>query len=228
MIVLVRSRAAATRVHKSITAHIEGRMRLKVNRHKSRVCRPYALNFLSHSILYGGRLGLSRESEQRLKAKLRILTRRNRGISLDQLIKEVNLALRGWLNYFHHASMRGRLTRLEEWLRHRIRCFRLKQCKRTIGIVRFLRGRKVPRRRARILALSGKGWYRLSASPPAHEAMNLEWFEDIGLFSLAVDYRSIFKALVYHAEVITINGRSYRMRNHIENESSITAGGGSI
>lgn len=188
LIILVKSKAAALRVQERITVYIEGRLRLKVNRHKSRVCRPYALNFLGHSLLYGGRLGLSRASEKRFKAKLRSLTRRNRGISLDRLVKEINPVLRGWLNYFRYARMRKRLAALESWLRHRIRCFRLKQCKRVIGIVRFLSGLGVPRWRAWILALSGKGWYRLAASPPSHEAMNLKWFAEIGLFSLTQNY----------------------------------------
>lgn len=188
VIILVRSEAAALRVETSITAYIEGRMRLKVNREKTRICRPYALNFLGHRILYGGSLGLSRESEKRFKAKLRSLTRRNRGISLGQLIQEVNRVLRGWLCYFQRANMRKRLARLESWLRHRIRQFRLKQCKRVIGIVRFLTERGVPRGRAWLLALSGKGWYRRAAAPQAHEAMNLRWFEEIGLFSLTANY----------------------------------------
>lgn len=188
LIILVKSEAAAVRVEASITRFIEERMRLKVNRQKSRICRPYALNFLGHRILYGGGLGLSSESEARFKTKLREITRRNRGISLDALVKELNPVLRGWLAYFQHARMRVRLAALESWLRHRVRCFRLKQCKRAIGTFRFLRERRVPTWRAWILALSGKGWYRRAAAPQAHEAMNQQWFDEIGLFSLLANY----------------------------------------
>lgn len=202
VIVLVKSEAAAVRVQESLTSYIEGRLRLKVNRKKSRICRPYELNFLGHRILQSGKLGLSRESEERFKKKLRQLTRRNRGWSLDALIKELNPLLRGWVNYFRMASMHSKLVRLEGWLRHRIRCFRLKQCKRAIGIVRFLERRGVPSWRAWLLALSGKGWYRLSGSPQSHEGMNTAWFEEIGLYNLTRNYRSLFNETAQYVSTL--------------------------
>ncbi|MFW5973413.1 MAG: group II intron reverse transcriptase/maturase, partial [Bacteroidota bacterium] len=202
MIILVKSVEAAERVRRSITEFIEDRLRLKVNREKSRICRPYELNFLGHSILYGGKLGLSRESERRLKTKLRGLTRRNRGISLEQLIEELNPVLRGWLGYFRMARMQKKLERLEAWLRHRIRCFRLKQCKRAIGIVRFLTGLGVPHWRAWLVALSGKGWYRRALTPQVHEAMNTRWFAKTGLYPLVAHYRSTFKETAQYASTL--------------------------
>lgn len=158
---------------KSITDFIENRMLLKVNREKSRVCRPSELNFLGYTISRGGRLDISRESFDRFKQKLRRNTRRNRGISLDQMIHGLNLVLRGWLNYFRLARMKHKLENLVAWLRHRIRCFKIKQCKRASGIIRFLCSRGVPKWRSLLVELSGKGWYRLAWSPPADEAMNL-------------------------------------------------------
>jgi group II intron reverse transcriptase/maturase len=199
-IILVRSDEAAKRVQKSITDFIENRMLLKVNREKSRICRPHELNFLGYTIQYGGNLGISRESITRFKAKLRRITRRNRGISLDQLIHGLNPVLRGWLNYFRLARMKGKLERLVLWLRRRIRCFRLKQCKRASGIIRFLRSRGVPKWRTLIVAMSGKGWYRLSGSPPVHEAMNLAWFDEIGLFCLYANYCSTFKETAQYVQ----------------------------
>ena len=192
-IILVRSEEAANRVQKSITDFIENRMRLKVNREKSRICRPHELNFLGYSIYGRGKLGISRESFDRFKEKLRRITRRNRGISLDQLIHGLNLVLRGWLNYFRLASMKFKLERLVLWLRRRIRCFRIKQCKRAKGIIKFLCSRGVPKWRTLLIASSGKGWYKLACSPPVHEAMNLAWFDDIGLFCLHTNYCLIFK-----------------------------------
>ncbi len=192
-IILVKSEEAAKRVMKSITDFIENRMLLKVNQEKSRVCHPHELNFLGYTILYGGKLGISRESLDRFKQKLRRITRRNRGISLDQMIHGLNPVLRGWLNYFRLARMKHKLESLVPWLRRRIRCFRIKQCKRASGIIRFLCSRGVPIWRALLIASSGKGWYRIACSPPAHEAMNLAWFEEIGLFSLLDNYCLTFK-----------------------------------
>lgn len=187
-IILLQSEASAKRVKEGITTFIENRLKLKVNREKSRICRPWKLNFLGYSILSDGRLGLSRESEQRFKAKIRRLTQRNRGISLKQLIEELNPVLRGWLNYFHLARMRKRLERMESWIKRRIRCFRLKQCKRAIGIARFLRHLGLPEWRAWLLALSSKGWYHKSCTPQANEGMDNQWFNKVGLYSLGKNY----------------------------------------
>lgn len=188
LIVMVKSEPSAKRVLSSLTAFIEQRMLLKVNKSKSKISRPYELNFLGHSILIEGRLGLSKTSEQRLKAKLKQLTQRNRGISLEQLVKELNPILRGWLNYFKNAQMIGRLKAIEGWLNRRIRCFRLKQCKRAFTMAKLLHRLGVPWNRSWATAGSSKGWYRLSVTPAAHEAMNLKWFGTIGLYSLKENY----------------------------------------
>jgi RNA-directed DNA polymerase len=202
LIILVGSEAAARRVLASVSHYIEARLRLKVNREKSRICRTIELNFLGHRILYDGNLGLSKASEQRFKSKIKQITSRRRGISLEQMIKELNPVLRGWLNYFRYAKMHSRLLRLMGWLRRRIRCFRLKQCKRAIGIVRFLRRLGVVEWRAWLLALSGKGWYRKSCSPQSHEGMNDQWFTRIGLINMAAYYRSNFEETAQYESML--------------------------
>ena len=129
-------------------------------------------------------------SRAEYKAKIKEKTKRSRGISLEQMIKEVNLLLRGWLNYFGKAKMKVKLYQLMGWLRRRIRCFRLKQCKRAIGISRFLRRLGVPEWRSWLLALSSKGWYNKSNTPQSHESMNNDWFAKIGLFDMYAYYCS--------------------------------------
>lgn len=188
IIILVGSESASARVMKSLSEFIENRMRLKINKEKSRIIRPYQLNFLGHNILEDGSLGLSRNSEQRFKAKLKQLTKRNRGTSFEQLISELNPVLRGWLNYFKYAKMRNRLSGIEAWLRRRLRCYRLKQCKRALGIARFLTKLEVPWNRSWTTAGSSKGWFRLSMTHAAHEGMNLKWFREKGLYSLTANY----------------------------------------
>lgn len=208
LVIFVKSRQAAERVSASITSFIEEVMLLKVNKSKSRICRPYALNFLGYSILNDGSLGLSKMSASRFKQRLKKLTQRNRGISMTQLIAEINRLLRGWLNYFKLARMGKRLQALSSWLRHRLRCFRLKQCKRTIGVFRFLVKSGVAKWQAWILALSGKGWYRKSSCPQAHQAMNQRWFDEIGLFNLEQNYCYQFKGTaVYESTHSGVRGR---------------------
>jgi len=190
MIIFVKSRKSSERVMRTVTKFIEEVLKLRVNQDKSGIRRPYELNFLGHSFQSDGTLLLSKASESRLKFKLKQKTNRNRGISLDQLIKEVNLILRGWLNYFGRAKMKNRLGRIMSWLRRRIRCFRLKQCKRSIGIARLLMRLGVPEWRSWLLALSSKGWYAKSNTPQANEGMNLNWFASIGLYDMYAYYCS--------------------------------------
>ncbi|MDD3891204.1 MAG: group II intron reverse transcriptase/maturase [Bacteroidales bacterium] len=188
IIIMVGSELASERVMKSLSGFIGNRMRLKINKEKSKVIRPHELNFLGHSILKDGSLGLSRTSEQRLRAKLKQFTNRNRGISFGQLISELNTVLRGWLSYFKNARMKSRLGNIDGWIRRRLRCYRLKQCKRALGIARLLTKLGVPWHRSWTTAGSSKGWFRLSMTHAAHEGMNLEWFKKAGLYSLTANY----------------------------------------
>lgn len=196
LIILTGSELSARRVKASIIGFIE--MRMKLNQEKSKVSRPHDLNFLGHCFHKDGGMGLSKQSERRFKTKLKRITRRNRGISLDQLVKELNPKLRGWMNYFRHARMKKKLRGLESWLNRRIRCFRLKQCKRAISIARFLHQLGVPWNRSWTTAGSSKGWHRLSASHAVHEGMNNNWIRSTGLLGLSEHYGLIFKETAQH------------------------------
>lgn len=191
--IFVSSQASAENVQSSITNFIESRMKLKVNREKSGIKPSIKVNFLGYSLLSDGKLGLSQTSEKRLKEKLKTITQRNRGVSLGQIIKELNTALQGWLQYFKLAQMKKKLTKIEGWLRRRLKCFRLKQCKRVTGIVRFLTKLGVERTLCWRTALSGKGWWRLSNSPALNIGMNNEWFAKQGFYSLTLNYAHIFR-----------------------------------
>jgi group II intron reverse transcriptase/maturase len=186
----VSSRESAERIMASVTRFIEERMRLKVNKDKSAIRKYYESNFLGHSILCG-KVGLSKSSEERFKNKLRAKTKRNRGVSLATMIHELTPVLVGWLQYFKYAQMKEKMKRLESWLRRRLKCFRLKQCKRVIGMVRFLRKLGVEEKMSWKTALSGKRWWRLSNSPAIAIGMNNKWFEDLGFYSLTENYKKL-------------------------------------
>jgi RNA-directed DNA polymerase len=189
--IYVRSQAAGERVMASVVAFLEGKLRLKVNRAKSAVAPVMERSFLGHRLLPGGRLGLAPKSLDRAKERLRRITRRNRGIALERMIAEVNGFTTGWVTYFRHAACKSTLRDLDEWLRRKLRCVRLKQCKRAKPIADFLAKCGVPARRAWPMALSGKGWWRRSGSPPASEAMTLQWFAKLGLVSLQAHYAAL-------------------------------------
>ncbi len=183
--IYVRSEAAGQRVMASIVAFLTGRLHLKVNIEKSAVAPIGERSFLGHRLLPGGRLGLAPKSLSRAKERLRHITRRNRGIALEQMIAEVNGFTTGWVTYFRHAACKMALEELDTWLRRKLRCVRLKQLKRTKAIVVFLTGHGVAVRPAWRVALSGNGWWRLSDTQAFRSAMSLQWFLDHGLINLS-------------------------------------------
>lgn len=94
----------------------------------------------------------------------------------------------GWTRYFQLAAAKSPLNELDSWIKHRLRCYRLKQMKRPRTIAKELMKMGIPEWRAWILALSGKGLWRLSSAPQLHQAMNNKWFEENGLISLEKTY----------------------------------------
>jgi len=93
--------------------------------------------------------------------------------------------------YFRLAQANGTMNELDAWMRRKLRCLRLKQCKRAIGLARFLISRGVDRDEAWKLGGSGKGWWRKSLSPQAHRAMGKDWFEEIGLKGFVDRYKTL-------------------------------------
>ena len=85
---------------------------------------------------------------------------RNVGIGLARMIAELNAYTAGWVIYFRNARCQTCLRGLDAWIRRKLRCLRLKHCKRAKAQADFLRSLGVPEWRAWILALSGKGWWR--------------------------------------------------------------------
>jgi len=182
--IYVQSQAAGERVLSSVSEFLEKKLKLRVNRDKSAVAFVTERKFLGHRLLPGGGLGIAPQSLDRARGRLRQITRRNRGVSIEQVIGEINSFLTGWVAYFRHAACKSHLQRMDEWIRRKLRCLRLKQRKRAGPIAEFLHQLGVPKWRAWIGALSGKGWWRLSGSPPAMEGMTVAWFESLGLVSL--------------------------------------------
>jgi RNA-directed DNA polymerase len=186
--IYVQSQAAGERVMASVSRFLEDVLHLRVNQEKSAVASVQERKFLGHRLLSGGGLGIAPKSLGRAKGRIREITRRNRGISLERMIRELNSFLTGWVTYFRHAACKSHLTDLDGWIRRKLRCVRLKQCKRAKAIKDFLARQGVCLRNAWIAALSGKGWWRLAGSPPAAEAMSNRWLASLGLVSLVQRY----------------------------------------
>lgn len=186
--IYVRSQKAGERVKKSISTFISDKLKLKVNEQKSDVCEVDKTVLLGHTILKDGNLIVAKENVERLKTSIRKITKRNRGVSFEQIISELNPKLRGWFEYFKRTKSKGLFRELDAWIRRKLRCYRIKQTKRVIGLVRFLKKQGVETYQSWIIALSGKGWWRKSSAPQLHQAMNNSWFREHNLFNLSLNY----------------------------------------
>ncbi|MGV8948682.1 MAG: group II intron reverse transcriptase/maturase [Candidatus Paracaedibacter sp.] len=182
--IYVRSLRSGERVLRSVKEFLERVLRLKVNESKSGCSSVEERQFLGYRLLCDGRLVIAKQSVERVKDKIRTIARRNRGVSLEKVILELNGRLRGWVNYFQLTELPSDLRNLDSWVRRKLRCYRLKQRKRRWPIAKFLMNLGVPAHSAWPLAKSGKGWWRLSGSIPVHHAMDNVWFEQQGLISL--------------------------------------------
>jgi RNA-directed DNA polymerase len=186
--IYVQSKAAGERVLASVTKFLETKLKLRVNREKSAVAFVRERKFLGHRLLPGGKLGIAPQSLERARERLRQITGRSRGVSFERVIGEINQFVVGWVTFFRHAACKSHLIEMDQWLRRRLRCLRLKQCKRTKPTFDLLRRLGVPVRRAWMGAASGKGWWRSADTPPVNEGMSTAWLESLGLVSLFQRY----------------------------------------
>jgi RNA-directed DNA polymerase len=181
--IYVRSERAGKRVMQSITGFIERRLQLKVNESKSAVARPQERKFLGFSFTYGrgAQRRIAPKALDRYKRKVRELTRRTRGVSLEQMTKELATYVRGWKSYFGFCETPSVLRGLDQWVRHRLRAMIWKQWKR--GQVRFrnLRQRNIDTDLAAQTAGSPHGPWRLANSPALSLAFPIAYFDALGL-----------------------------------------------
>lgn len=183
--IFVKSRKAGERVLASITKFIEGKLKLKVNREKSEVKHCSEVKFLGYTCLADGGIRVADKSIERLKDKVKAVTRRNRGVRFDQLIKELNLVIRGWTNYFGLANRwLSKFRDLDGWIRRKLRCYRLKQCGRRYTIFKLLTGLGIPEGKSWNVVMYSHGWWAMSKKVAVSHAMNNQWFTSQGLLSL--------------------------------------------
>ena len=181
--VYVRSRRAGERVMASITRFITTKLKLKVNEQKSAVARPWERKFLGFSFTWDRepRRRVAPKAVLRFKGRVRELTSRTKGVSVERMAEELARYLRGWLGYFGQCQTPSVLRSLEEWTRHRLRSVIWKQWKR--GSVRFaeLRKRGVDKDLAACTAGSAHGPWRLANSPALAKALPNAYFDSLGI-----------------------------------------------
>lgn len=192
--IYVASRAAGERVLESLEKFLSEKLRLKVNRSKSAVDRPWKRKFLGYSVTVNRKpkLRAAPESVRKLKKNVKEVLRKGRGRSVRQTIAILNPKLRGWIGYFRYVETTGILTELDGWIRRRLRCVFWRQWKRPKTRYRKLRQLGLPEERARASAGNGRGpWWNAGASHMNH-ALRKSWFDRHGLISLATQHRLLF------------------------------------
>ena len=194
-VILVKSEKAANRVLESITKYIEKKLGLKVNAEKSKVARPTQTKYLGFSFwkTAGGKWKPKPhiKSYQKLKRKLKQLTNRSWSISLDERIKKINYVVRGWVNYFRIANMKGMLEEIDKHLRTRIRVIIWKQWKKISRRYKALRQLGMEHEIAFNCANTRKGFYQICKTRYIQFAINNEKLRKRGLVFLLDQYTKV-------------------------------------
>jgi group II intron reverse transcriptase/maturase len=185
--VYVRSRRAGDRVMASLTHFLESKLRLKVNRAKSAVDRPWKRKFLGYTVTNhrSPRLKPAPQSVQRAKDRIREITHKGRGRNILRVIKEINQFTRGWVGYFRLATVKQAFDTLDQWLRRRLRKILWEQWKKPKTRYRRLVALGVNAERARKATATGLGasWWNAGASH-MHAAITNRLLAKWGLLSL--------------------------------------------
>jgi RNA-directed DNA polymerase len=182
--IVVGSQRAGERVMASVTRFLEDSLGLTVNARKSAVDRPWRRKFLGFTVTRQGiKLKVADQSIDKLKAKVRELTRRTRGHRLADIVTELREALLGWKAYFGITEVLSPLRDVDKWIRRKLRCYHWKQWGR--AGYRALRRRGVSRQDAWNTAKSAHGPWRLSQTPALGLALPARYFARIGLPCLA-------------------------------------------
>jgi RNA-directed DNA polymerase len=180
--IYVKSERAGQRVMESVKRFLTRKLRLKVNESKSAVARPKDRKFLGFSFTGGEsvRRRVAPQAVLRYKGRIRELTRRTRGISIEQMIGELRSYMIGWRGYFGFCETPSTLKDLESWTRRRLRCFLWKQWKRGKARFKELRRRGIGKDLAAKTAGSAHGPWRLSGSQALHYALPNAFFDSLG------------------------------------------------
>jgi len=191
--VYVRSRRAGERLMASLTCFLTRRLRLAVNRAKSAVDRPWNRTFLGYTVTahQEPRLKVAPKSVIRLRHKLQDMVRQGRGRTLARTVETLTPILRGWINYFRLAQVKGIFEDLDGWLRHKLRCILWRQWKRPRTRVQRLMQRGLDETRAWASANNGRGpWWNAGASH-MHDAFRTSFFDQLALPSLLEQHRRL-------------------------------------
>ena len=184
-VIFVRSERSARRVFASVKRYLARRLKLVVNEQKSSVRAASGCEYLG--FLFEGKRATIKVSPKKLtafKQRIRELTGRSRGISMQRRLSDLNAYGRGWIGYFGLARQYDTFVELDGWIRRRIRMCYWKQWRYPRTKIRKLRQLGVNLDWAIKHGISRKGYWRLSRSPGVRTALSNKWLQQQGLLSL--------------------------------------------
>ncbi|WP_125763950.1 group II intron reverse transcriptase/maturase [Companilactobacillus hulinensis] len=195
--IYVKSKRAGYRVLDSISKFLEKDLKLTVNQKKTKVGSPLRLKFLGFSLgvsSKGTYVRPCQQAKRRVKQSLKKITKRNRGRGLDELFKEINQKMVGWLNYYGIGKMKVFIKSLDEWLHSRIRQYIWKSWKKIKTRFKNLTKLGMTRTQARIFANTRKGYWRTAHSKTLLYTLTNEKLESLGLINMSKKLQSIQNA----------------------------------
>ena len=192
-LVMVKSAKAAKRVLAGLIRYCEGRLQLVVNRAKSRAAPLKSCEFLGYKLNKRAKLAWTEKARHRFKERVREITSRNRGHRVQTVIDELNLYVRGWLNYYRFSSTYKEVLALSVWVRRRVRLYYWKQWKQPRTRRRNLLALGADPATVHMATRSRKGYWRMSQNEIVRYALNNRWLEEQGV----PDVRAIWLVLHY-------------------------------
>lgn len=195
-IILVGSEKSANRVLAGVTKYIEENLWLKVNASKSKIETPKGLKYLGFGFYFDSfqkqyKARPHEDSVMKLKAKIKELTSRRWGISMDYRIMQLNWAIRGWVNYFRIANMKKVCKEIDKHMRFRLRMCIWKQWKKPRTRYKSLMKLGIPKGKAWEWANSRKGHARIASSVIMCRAVTNEILKRKGLVFLLDHYQVV-------------------------------------
>lgn len=192
--IYVSSKRAGERIMKSISRFIEDKLKLKVNREKSAVDRPWKRKFLGFTFtnhIKEPKIRISKQSIQRLKQRIRELTSRKWSISMEDRVKKLNRYLIGWMGYYQLAETTTIFREVDGWIRRRLRMIRWKEWKKIKTKQKNLVKQGIDQTQAWEWANSRLGYWRVAKSPILNRALDNQYWNIQGLQSLLNRYQSL-------------------------------------
>ena len=184
--IYVRSERAGQRVMESVQRFITEKLKLKVNDSKSAVAKPQKRMFLGFSFTDGKELKrkIAPKAIDRFKERIREITAKSRGRSMEKVMEELARYVRGWRGYFGFCETPSMLQQLDSWIRRRVRCAFWRQWKTGRKRYAELVRRGVSRESTAKTASSRCGPWRVSQSPALDQALSNAYLASFGLPSL--------------------------------------------